>query len=621
MSVTPNVPSQVTSAAITFGPPERALFGWYHPPRSTPRGAAVLLCSAVGWEALATQRTYRELADRLSEAGFATMRFDLDGTGDSAGTDEDPERVEAWLHSIELAAAELHALSGVEQLSLFGIHLGATLAALVAPAIGFASTAVLWAPFVQGKQWSRQIRAYGLLSGRDPASDGDQEAAGFLYRAHTLDALSQIDLLKCAPAAARVLLLQKHSSSNETNLAAAWRARGAQVICEAHPGYAEMMQQSYKSQVPEQVIRRIVTWLSSEHPTTIDRQATVAALRTTSGIREPFLEEEPCFFGPGDQFFGIVTRPDRGKPDPRDHDCPAVVFLNTSSDYRVGPSRMYVPLSRQLAARGLTSFRFDSTGIGDHRGPRFHDAAQAYSESRLSEMTVVFDFLESHDVAKCFILVGLCSGAYVAFHAAVRDERVVGTVLINPQAFTWKPGDSLDLKIRQSFKSTQYYRREIRRFATWKRALSGRLNVIGVGRTLVRRWVAPALRMATRAIPSRWSNRFHVDRALQALLDRGSTVLVIFDENDGGRDVFDAHLGRDGGRFRRDPGFRLEIVRGADHTFSRVRDQRALLALLGGYLDDRSHVRRGSLGHSHDAAMTCQETRSGARSTGRSQFG
>jgi dienelactone hydrolase len=570
------------SVAFTFGPPERALFGWYHPPRSTPRNTAVLLCSTVGWEALATQRTYRELAERLSEAGFATLRFDLDGTGDSAGTDADPERVQAWLQSIEHAVAELRALSGLKQVGLFGIHLGATLAAHVAAATGCAATAVLWAPFLQGRQLARQIRAYGALNSREPAPGGDQDAAGFLYRADTLDALSKIDLVTSNPAAPRVLLLQKDASSKVDKLAAAWREQGANVTCEAHGGYGEMMQESRNSRVPDQMIDRVVEWLSAEHPTTPDRPVTVlvAVPHATRGVREPLLEEELCLFGPGDQIFGIVTRADRGDPE-----RPAVVFLNTSSDYRVGPSRMYVPLSRQLAALGLTSFRFDPSGIGDHRGPRSDDPAEAYSRSRVDEATDVLDFLELHGVARRFILVGLCSGAYNAFHAGVRDERVVGTVLINPQTFTWRPGDSLELKIRESFRSTHYYKRAIRKFVTWKRALSGQVNMIGVGRILAKRITAPVLQIVTRAIPARWSTGYRVDRGFQALLDRGTSVLVIFDEDDGGRDVLEWHVGKDGGFLRRYPRFRLEIVRGADHTFSRVQDQRTLFALLRDHLE------------------------------------
>lgn len=571
-----------TSVAFTFGPPERPLFGWYHPPRSTARNTAVLLCSPVGWEGLATQRTYRELAERLSESGFACLRFDLDGTGDSAGSDEDPERVPAWLQSIVHAADQLRALTGLEQISFFGIHLGATLAAQVAADHGGGATAVFWAPFLQGKQLSRQIRAYGALNGREAPSDGELEAGGFLYRADTLDALATIDLLKAEPAAARVLLLRKDASSNEEKLASAWRARGAEVTCAAAPGYGQMMQESRNSQVPDQVIDRVVEWLTAEHPTMPGHMMGVARPPSTGCLRESLVEEELCFFGPGAQFFGIVTHATRG-----DRDRPAVVFLNTSSDYRVGPSRMYVPLSRQVAALGFTSFRFDPVGIGDHRGPRSLDPAEAYSVSRLGETTAVFDFLESHGVANRFILVGLCSGAYIAFHAAVRDRRVVGAVLINPRTFTWKEGDSLELKIRESFRSTDYYKRAIRKFNTWSRALSGQVNMIGIGRTLARRLSAPVLQIAIRTIPSAWSNGFRVDRRFQVLLDRGSQVLVIFDEDDGGRDVFDGHVGRNGGRLRRNPRFRLEIVRGADHTFSRVQDQRTLFGLL------RAHLERG----------------------------
>jgi len=39
---------------------------------------------------MAVHRTYRHLADRLTARGLPTLRFDYDGTGDSAGESDDP---------------------------------------------------------------------------------------------------------------------------------------------------------------------------------------------------------------------------------------------------------------------------------------------------------------------------------------------------------------------------------------------------------------------------------------------------------------------------------------------------------------------------------------------------
>ena len=44
---------------------------------------------------------------------------------------------------------------------------------------------------------------------------------------------------------------------------------------------------------------------------------------------------------------------------------PTVVLLNAGIVHRVGPNRMHVLLARALAAAGISSLRFDMSGIGD----------------------------------------------------------------------------------------------------------------------------------------------------------------------------------------------------------------------------------------------------------------
>ncbi len=47
------------------------------------------------------------VVEELAAAGFVALRFDYDGTGDSAGLQEDAGRVPAWLASIEAARQHL----------------------------------------------------------------------------------------------------------------------------------------------------------------------------------------------------------------------------------------------------------------------------------------------------------------------------------------------------------------------------------------------------------------------------------------------------------------------------------------------------------------------------------
>ena len=87
------------------------------------RSAAVLLCNPFGEEAARAHRAYRVLARKLEGAGYAAMRFDYAGTGDSSGEIAD-FGVDAWVEDIEAAAEVLRQESGVTRIVLVGLRLG-----------------------------------------------------------------------------------------------------------------------------------------------------------------------------------------------------------------------------------------------------------------------------------------------------------------------------------------------------------------------------------------------------------------------------------------------------------------------------------------------------------------
>ena len=64
-------------------------FGWLYEPGSQSNENAksgIVICGPLGHEALWLHQTMRSLADRLADQGFAVLRFDYAGTGDSVET-------------------------------------------------------------------------------------------------------------------------------------------------------------------------------------------------------------------------------------------------------------------------------------------------------------------------------------------------------------------------------------------------------------------------------------------------------------------------------------------------------------------------------------------------------
>jgi pimeloyl-ACP methyl ester carboxylesterase len=116
---------------LYFGPGDQQLFGVYEPARQGDRASrAAVLCNPVGNEYIHAHRTMRNLASRLSKAGYHVLRFDYYGTGDSAG-DSDKGNPDRWCDDIGVAMSELRDMTGATKITLIGLRLGANLAARV----------------------------------------------------------------------------------------------------------------------------------------------------------------------------------------------------------------------------------------------------------------------------------------------------------------------------------------------------------------------------------------------------------------------------------------------------------------------------------------------------------
>lgn len=117
----------------------------------------MLLCNPFGEEASRSHRSYRVLATQLERAGFAALRFDYSGTGDSLG-DSAAATVDAWVSDVGLAAERLRAATGTSRVAVVGLRLGATLA-MLASARGElrARHLLLWDPVVDGAAYLREL--------------------------------------------------------------------------------------------------------------------------------------------------------------------------------------------------------------------------------------------------------------------------------------------------------------------------------------------------------------------------------------------------------------------------------------------------------------------------------
>jgi len=132
------------------------------------------------------------------------------------------------------------------------------------------------------------------------------------------------------------------------------------------------------------------------------------------------MKERALTFGPAN-LVGILTQPD---PDVAVEGAPAQVILNSGILHRAGASRIYVKVARALADVGITTLRFDFSGIGDSEVRRGESIP--IEERFIRESREAMDYLETSLGIDRFIVGGLCSGADGAFWTGLEDERVVG---------------------------------------------------------------------------------------------------------------------------------------------------------------------------------------------------
>ena len=196
------------------------LFGTLHQPqRLQGSTTAVLLCNPFGEEASRAHRTYRVLATQLERAGYAALRFDYSGTGDSQGESAEAT-LEAWLADVGTAAARLSEATGAARLVIVGLRLGASLGALAA-ARGLVRPRhlLMWDPVVDGAAYLRELAGQHRAYMREEMehhfrdrlrtrADGTPiEALGAPISEALAAELAAIDLAAGAPSAEQITLL------------------------------------------------------------------------------------------------------------------------------------------------------------------------------------------------------------------------------------------------------------------------------------------------------------------------------------------------------------------------------------------------------------------------------
>jgi pimeloyl-ACP methyl ester carboxylesterase len=138
-------------------------------------------------------------------------------------------------------------------------------------------------------------------------------------------------------------------------------------------------------------------------------------------------KEIPVQFGPDGSLIGVITTPAEGSLAPV-----ACLMLNMGANHRIGPRRINVKLARQMAARGISSIRFDLAGLGDS-GPA--SGSEHFLTQAVFDLQAAMNLIQTMLGIRRFIAIGLCSGATNGLSLAVADQRVIGLLMFDGYAF------------------------------------------------------------------------------------------------------------------------------------------------------------------------------------------
>lgn len=574
-------PSAPPAQPIVFDAAGGWCVGWYHAPAAPARGLAVVLCPPAGYEAICSYPTYVQLARSLAGAGFPVLRFDYRGTGDSAGDERDPGQLAGWLASIEAAVQQARRRSGAAGVALFGVRLGGTLAVTAAARLGGVDGLVLWAPCATGKAWTRELRASGSEVG-----NGELLAFGHAYTPETLHDLQSLDATQpAARPAPVVLVVTRDDLPAEGPLPRALRQAGCSVRVEHWPGYAAMVGEPRTGVLEPATLASLQAWLRSL-PAAAQRLALggVAPDAALPARLMGSVREETWLLGPERSLCGMFAEPAAASADARRSDI-GIVLLNVGGNHRVGPHRFYVTAARAMVAAGYRVLRLDIGGIGDSAPQPGKPWANLYDADSVADVRAAIDALAARGCRE-FVLMGICSGSYLSFQAALADARVDGVVLMNSRLLEWTPGhadDGWHDSMQHYAKSTDWYRRALLRPATWLRLLRGQVDLRLVGG----RFLAVGKARLRRLLPVASARAESLHGKMKRLCRRGADVLMVVSDADDARDYMEFHFGAGGSRMRAHPNFRMAYVPQADHTFSRPGNQDFVVPLLLEHLAQR----------------------------------
>ncbi|SAK80368.1 alpha/beta hydrolase [Caballeronia calidae] len=577
---------------IVFG----GRFGWLHAGHGKH---GVVLCKPFGHEESWGHKAMRHLAEDLARMDIPVLRFDYLATGDSVGLDHEGDQLDGFVADIGAAVDCLRNETGVTKVTLCGLRLGGTLAALASHHPLVDSLALL-APVMNGRRYLRELTALHKawvenlpVPVRAGQIDSPVSVLGQIYSDAFRSRLSELDLAKAMSRQSaipkRVFVVDVLPGASQA-LYGPLRDRGVEVHTEGFDDYFEFMQETASSILPEKTLTRTAQWIaqgmmegSSVDPMKVrTRKPTRPGTNRDAIIEMPEAIERPVVFGAAG-LFGILC-------EPRDRlvGGPAIVITNTAGSVHHGDSRLSVRIAREMARRGIASLRIDARGIGDSP-PRSTDetpetAAPIHAQSIVEDVATAAAWLKrkGYDTVLTF---GICSGAYSALRASLIEPSIAAVIAVNLQRFYIPERMTLQELRNEKRNSMARLGPAILKPSKWWLVLSGKRGLRPIAKAFASN---AAARLQSQLLGVNRKKAVggtgeasitHPHGVIQTLERKGVQTLLLYGAGDDGLDQLNAHFGRHGKKLSRAPRVKTAVCKDVDHALYDPRAFARVIAL------------------------------------------
>jgi hypothetical protein len=380
-----------------------------------------------------------------------------------------------------------------------------------------------------------------------------------------------------------VLIAVRDDRPADDSLLQKMLAEHANVLQLSLPGFADMMAEPHNTIVPFSAIDSMVQWLVNATADEYDQPGMaydnlrlVLMDSPAQGVIQ--LQEQSHWYDDQQQLFAVSSCPAAGcNPS-----LPAIILANSGSVHHVGPNRVYTQIARAFASLGYFVLRLDIEGLGDSCKPDVERENHPYQPRAEMNIYQAMHYLSEQGIANQFIVGGICSGAHTAFHCALqavaenRRSLLKEVLLINPLTFYWHEGMSLAIPAEaQNLHDTAYYRQSLRNWDKWKKLLTGKAAtgyIMRYAGERIKNLVKEQLKGINEVL---FNQQSQLAADFKRITDSGIRIRFLLSSTDPGYDILKSQARRALRKGLANKTITLDLIDGADHTFSKKgkRDQ------------------------------------------------